>query len=92
MPYSIGKFRGAGWRSVECTVPGMGADVPAGLGVSWLGDFAVAGSDDGRRGDSIDDIEHRQDEVLRALAVLEQRLAELLAEYATPPVPASKAA
>ncbi len=42
--------------------------------------------------DSIREIESRQDEVLRELELLEQRIAALLADYAANPAIAKKAA
>jgi hypothetical protein len=49
-------------------------------------------SDEGHAIDSIRDIERRQDEVLRELDLLEQRIAALLSEYAGNAAPTKKAA
>jgi hypothetical protein len=52
----------------------------------------VALPEEGQTVDSIRDIERRQDEVLRELELLEQRIAALLSEYAGNPAPTKKAA
>jgi hypothetical protein len=90
--YTIGTSYGATTTPADSIGAAAEADVVAGSRLAAWGVVAVKSPEQESAVECIKDIDRRQDEVLRQLELLEQRIATLLSEYAESAVNVKRAA